>query len=118
MSARMKYRPAANLPSGSFPPGTVTRAMRFTHVAALSDKEYSGWLGGAEVLSERMANIAPQALASASSRNEAAALINNDSDDGTWKTWDNGQSGAGQIVSTEHSEIVTLVWPHDVRLRD
>ena len=39
----------------------------------LADKDYAGWLGGALVLADRVANIAPQALASASSRNESAA---------------------------------------------
>ncbi|HWE04659.1 MAG TPA: hypothetical protein VG326_19795 [Tepidisphaeraceae bacterium] len=99
------------------PPGTVTRALRFTHVAALSDTDYSGWLGGAEVLADRVANIAPQAIAGAGSRNEAAPLINNLTDDGTWKTWDNGRDGAAQIVSADHPEYVMLVWAQDVPIR-
>ncbi len=99
------------------PPGTSTRALRFTHVAPPADKEYSGWLGGAQILRERYANLAPQAIASASSRNEAAALLNNGTDDNTWKAWDNGKDGAEQIVSPQHPELVTLVWPRPVSLR-
>ena len=99
------------------PPGTTTRALRFTHTAAPVDKEYAGWLGGAFVLAERVANIAPQALASASSRNEAAGLLNNSTDDNTWKAWDNGKEGAEQVVSPEHPEWITLVWPRAVSVR-
>ena len=43
------------------PPGTNTRALRFSHVAKATDDRYSGWLGGVYILSERMANVAPQA---------------------------------------------------------
>ncbi len=99
------------------PPGTTTRALRFSHVAAPADKEYAGWLGGALVLADRLANIAPQALASAGSRNEAASLLNNNSDDNTWKAWDNGKDGAERIVSPEHPEWIMLVWPRAVPVR-
>ena len=47
------------------PPGTATRALRFTHTAAASDPSYHGWLGGAFVLARRVANVAPQATAAA-----------------------------------------------------
>lgn len=99
------------------PPGTTTRALRFTHTAAPSDKEYAGWLGGALLLAERYANLAPQAIAGASHRNEAADLVINGSDDNTWKTWDNGKQGADQPVSPEHPEWILLVWPRPVPLR-
>ena len=45
-----------------FPPGTKTRALRFTHTAQPTDSSYSGWLGGAYVLPERMANVALAAI--------------------------------------------------------
>ena len=43
----------------TLPPGTTTRALRFTHSSQPSDTKYAGWLGGALVLAERLANIAP-----------------------------------------------------------
>lgn len=43
------------------PPGTMTRALRFTHTAQPTDKLYAGALGGVLVLAERVANLAPRA---------------------------------------------------------
>ncbi|HEV7866996.1 MAG TPA: hypothetical protein VGO90_04905 [Chthoniobacteraceae bacterium] len=99
------------------PAGTHTRALRFTHTAAPADKEYAGSLAGAFVLSERVTNIAPQALTATSSRNEAAHLVNNRNDDGLWKAWDNGKEGGEQVVSPERPEWITLTWPRAVSLR-
>ncbi len=79
-----------------FPTEISTRALRFTHTAQLNDKSYAGLLGGVYVLSQRFANLAPQAIATSSSRNEAANLINNESNDGTWRAWDNGDAGGAQ----------------------
>ena len=96
------------------PPGTVARALRFSHTAQASDPKYAGWLAGALILPARVANIAPQALAAAGTRDEAAAKFNNGKDD--QKPWDNGATGAAQAVSPEHPEWVMLVWPRAVSL--
>ena len=48
------------------PPGTVTRAIRFTHTTAAADARYAGWLGGVAVMAERAVNLAPQAMVSVS----------------------------------------------------
>ena len=98
------------------PAGQRTRALRFTHRAELADKSFAGWLGGVLVLADRFANLAPQALASASAHQEAASRINNESNDGTWKAWDNGKEGAAQLISPEHPEWVLLTWPTPVTL--
>ena len=98
------------------PPGTQTRALRFTHLAAPTDPNTNGWLGGAFLLAERLANLAPQGNVSASARNEAAGRINNSSNDGTWNTWDNGMEGAAHLVTPQDPEWVLLVWPQPVRL--
>ena len=98
------------------PVGTSTRALRFTHVAETSDKSYKGTLGGAEVLSERMVNLAPQALVVTKSRSEAAERITNEVAD-TWGAWDNGKTGAEAVVSPEHPESIILVWPRPVTVR-
>ncbi len=97
------------------PPGARTRALRFTHKAIVSDPQYGGYLGGAMILSERMANVAPQAIASASAREEAAALLVNSNDEG-WNPWDNGKEGAEQPVTPEHAAWVMLTWPRPIPL--
>ncbi len=98
------------------PSGTQTRALRFTHTAAASDPSYHGWLGGAFVLAQRMANVAPQATVSASARDEDAARINNGLNDRTWGAWDNGPEGAAETVSQQRPAWVILTWPREVRL--
>jgi len=98
------------------PPRVATRAVRFTHTAEPTEKSYAGWLGGACVLSGRVANLAPQAVAAATARNEAADRINNETNDGTWGAWDNGPQGAERPISREHPECITLVWPQPVEL--
>ncbi len=100
----------------TLPPGTSTRALRFTHVAAPADPKYAGWLGGALVLAERVVNVAPQAMIVASERDEAAAKVI-DSKDDTWKAWDNGKDGGSHVISSEQPESITLIWPTDVSLQ-
>ena len=98
------------------PPGTITRALRFTHDAVSSDPKYEGRLGGALVLAGRFSNMAPQAIASASVMDEKAALINNRSNDNMWQTWRNGEEGAAQAVSPEHPDWLQLTWPEKIPL--
>jgi DNA-binding beta-propeller fold protein YncE len=97
-----------------FPPGTKTRALRFTHDAKASDPKYAGKLQGAIVLADRLVNIAAQAIASASARDEAASVLNNDKA-GHNHEWDNGKEGASQRISAEHPEWVQLTWPQAVQ---
>ncbi|MEO5714407.1 MAG: hypothetical protein ABIT37_13045 [Luteolibacter sp.] len=97
-------------------PGTRTRALRFTHLAAASDPTYEGRLGGALVLADRYTNAAPQAIATASAQLEKAELINNSTNDGMWKTWRNGEEGAAQPVSRERPEWLQLTWPRKIPL--
>ena len=98
------------------PPQTSTRALRFTHVAAPTETTYHGWLGGAFVLSRRMVNLAPTATVTTGSRNDAAARLNDESNNKTWGTWDNGPDGGTQVVSAAHPEWVLLTLPHPERL--
>ena len=76
------------------PPGTTTRALRFTHNAELTDNTYAGCLGAAMVLSQRLANVAPAAVASASNNNDKATLLNNEYAEGWGATWDNAPDPA------------------------
>ncbi|MBI3879971.1 MAG: hypothetical protein HY301_07885, partial [Verrucomicrobia bacterium] len=100
----------------SLPPGTSTRALRFTHTAEATEKNFAGWLGSIFVSSERLVNVAPQAVASASANPQKAGLLNNESHDHTWGTWDNFEESGTPLVS-ERAPEVTLVWPRAVTLR-
>ncbi|MCX7008593.1 MAG: hypothetical protein NTY53_15300 [Kiritimatiellaeota bacterium] len=96
------------------PPGTQTRALRFTHVAEATEKSYAGWLGGFCVLRERLANIAPQAVVAACVNPQHAALITNEHHD-QWTAWDNVEE-VGMLPVAERPAWVTLVWDKPVTL--
>jgi hypothetical protein len=99
------------------PPGTTTRALRFTHTAQPADPHYNCYLGGVYALSERVANIAPQAIAVTASRNETAGKLNDGINNNTWGAWDNGKDGRDAEITKENPESILLVWPRDVSLR-
>jgi len=101
----------------TFAPGTSTRALRFTHDAKPADPAYAGYLGGLYALPDRLANVAPQAVAVTRARNEAASKLTNGTNDGTWGAWDNGKEGAPVEISKENPETILLVWPSGVPLR-
>ncbi len=98
------------------PAATLTRAVRFSHVPAAGDREMAGWLGGMWVLPDRLGNVAPQALAQSSARDDASAKLVDESHNRQWNTWDNGEQGAAVPVSAEHPEVITLTWSKPVRL--
>jgi len=102
------------------PPGTTTRALRFTHVAVATDTKYEGALGAALVMADRFNNAALQATAAASAENQHASRINNGAND-AWKTWENRGydqpvSDGVPVVSPEHPEWVLLAWAAPVKL--
>lgn len=97
------------------PPGTTTRALRFTHTPSPGDREMSGSLGGVWLHEKRLLNIAPQAIAQSRARDDASAkLIDERHND--WATWDNGEQGAALKVDESHPEFITLTWPRAVTL--
>src|SRR5581483_7261033 len=99
----------------TLPPGTKTRALRFTHAASEADKDYAGWIGGAYLLAGRFADPAAQALATASANeHHASKIVNGKHDD--WSPWDN-VSESSAVVSPEHPEWVLLSWPAEIPLR-
>ncbi len=102
------------------PPGTSTRALRFSHAAEASDEAYAGHLEGAFISRERWNNLAPQALAGAAANLPKAGLLNNSRRD-TFAEWDNLSSEAPApaglpAVSPQYSQRVMLTWPAPVRL--
>ncbi|MCW3052383.1 MAG: repeat containing protein, partial [Chthonomonadales bacterium] len=107
----------------TLPPGTKTRALRFAHAPAPTDKSYAGWLGGAYLLSERMANVAPQALVVTRANPENSERINDSENNHLWGAWDNiprettSLSDRMEPVSATHPEDIHLLWPQSVTLR-
>jgi len=93
---------------------TQTRALRFTHAAAVTDPNYSGMLGGVYLLSSRFANLAPQASVLTSANASAAPLLI-DEKDHSWATWDNGPEFLHPVTPTT-PEWIILSWPHPVQL--
>ena len=57
------------------PPGTQTRALRFSHRPSPGDPEMAGWLGGVWINEQRLGNVAPQALAQSVAREDASAKL-------------------------------------------
>lgn len=98
------------------PPGTKTRAMRFSHAPAAGDREMAGWLGGVWITEACLGNVAPQALAQSAARDDASAKLVDESNNRQWETWDNGEKGAAFPISPEHPEFITLTWPKPVPL--
>lgn len=94
----------------------TVRAMRITHDAQAADTSYAGWLGGAYLLPTRMANLAPLAVASASSNDQNAKRLNNGQTDG-WSMWENAAEMRPEPVSQQQAEWVLLAWPAPVELR-
>jgi hypothetical protein len=97
------------------PSVTNTRAVRFTHIAALTDPDYAGALEGVYLLSSRFANLAPQATVIVSSNSRAAPLLV-DEKYNLWLSWDNGPEFLNP-VSSAHPEWIVLSWTHPVSLR-
>lgn len=102
------------------PPGTRTRAIRFTHIPVVNDVKYEGRLTGVLVTANRFINIADQASASAKTNNQQAQKFINGSTD-IYAPWDNQDARSepvvGQaVVSEQNSEWVILSWPQEVKL--
>lgn len=100
----------------TLPPGTTTRALRFTHVTAPLDKSYAGWVGGVFVLPARLANLAPAAQVFTSHNQKYAGKLTDGSNNNIWGTWDNAPDADTPVVSPEHPVAITLAWPKPVTL--
>ncbi len=96
------------------PPGTTTRALRFTHTAMPADSSYAGALGGVYLLTARVANLAPQALVTASANTKAAGLLVDEQYNG-WLAWDNGPAFLHPVTAAT-PETITLTWTRPVAI--
>ncbi|RYD37688.1 MAG: hypothetical protein EOP87_03040, partial [Verrucomicrobiaceae bacterium] len=108
-----------NLSLWILPPGTSSRAVRFTHHAKATDTDYRGSLSGVVLSSTRFMNEAWNANAAASIRNQHAGRLTNGDHD-SWNAWENQEKGKAPadaaVISTEHPEWVTLSWRKPVSL--
>ena len=98
------------------PPGTMTRALRLTHVPSPTDPSYAGWIGGVALLAGRYANVATQATVIAVHSPEKAGRLVDEANDSLSGMWDNGSAGGDVVVSADHPEIMTLVWPQPMTM--
>lgn len=107
---------ASDLALWVLPPGTQTRALRFSHTAETTQLRYAGTLGGAAVLPVRAANLAPQAqvLTVADSRN--ARRLNDEMGKNSWANLDEKEGDRAQTVA-EAPEPALLIWPRPVKVR-
>jgi hypothetical protein len=100
-----------------FPPETRTTAIRFKHTSQVTEKSYAGWLGGINVLSERIVNVAPYAHVFATGQNQYADRVNDETNNDMRIVWSSGDEGGEFAVSPEHPEYVSLVWNQPVTLQ-
>jgi hypothetical protein len=98
------------------PPGTKTRALRFTTEKPDSPEPAGGLLVGASVFVERLANLAPDATVLASSHEALAGRLN----DGAYNLldpWDDDDGARARPLAPDHPEWIMFVWPQRVPLR-
>ena len=98
------------------PPGSTTRALRFSHLPAPADNELGGRLGGVYLLAGRYADLAPQGRVAVSAETNHGSRLN-DGIDNNWGLWSNGDKGAEQVVSPDHPADIVLAFPAPVALR-
>lgn len=106
------------------PPHTTTQAIRFSRspssvADATETGKYSAFLQGAYVLADRLANLAPGAIAVAGNSNDKAAKVINGARDNFWSGWENIAPGSAASARPlgEASEWLLLAWPRPVSLR-
>lgn len=99
------------------PAVVTTRALRFTHIAKPTDRIYGGSIGCLSVLSERYANLAPEAVVTARSNLPHVARLT-DQTHNHWLSWGNIDASNGERPKTiaEDPEWVMLTWPRPVAL--
>jgi hypothetical protein len=95
------------------PPGTKTRAIRFSHQPKITDQQYAGSVSGIYILSQRDTNIAPLGKASASDKSDIADRLNNDTYE-MWNAWEN--LGLDSKTTSANKPWVMLKWAKPVSI--
>ena len=103
-----------------FPPGSSSRALRYSHTPKATDSVYLGILKGSAILKERLVNIAPMALATASKDNRHVNMVNDEVHD-SWNTWQNTKQNDPNnaklpVISSQNAEWIMLNWSKPVSL--
>jgi hypothetical protein len=99
----------------TLPQTTRTQAIRFTHMAQPTDKTYAGSLGNVALFSDRWANVAPQAVASAGASDQNAFRLNDESVKTVWENISMHDAIRPKTIA-EDPEWAMLVWPKSVTL--
>ena len=99
------------------PPGTKTRALRFSAEDRGRMKvRFLGHLAGVYLLSERMINLAPESSILCSNNQDRAKYLT-DHRRGGWKAvWQNEWQERQRPVSPDRPESLLLLWPSEVRI--
>jgi len=102
------------------PPGTNTRAIRFSHQPEASDLKYEGWLGGVTLAADRLANLADVAQVSSKTNSQMAKKLTNGLSDryATWETVDARQLpiASDPVISMQNPEWILLNWSQPVKI--
>ncbi len=101
----------------TLPTAVTTRAIRFTHTAQPNDRSYAGQLAAA-IFPARLANLAPQALATTSASDQNAFRLNDENaiNKGIWENISSRDGDRPKTIA-ENPEWGMLVWPGPVTLQ-
>ena len=123
-ASRIVARQVCNAPADEdqfalwvLPPNTLTRAVRFTHTADITEKTYNGFLRGVYLLRDRYVNIAPQAEVIAYKNPQHAGSLTDERLNGFWGAWDNWDDATAQPITPAQPGWILLTWPRPVTLR-
>ena len=100
----------------TLPRVTETRAIRFTHMPDATDTAYAGTLAGVALVSERYANVAPQAVIAASANDNKADSIA-DERLNTWVCWDNWSDAKPPLPVADRAPWLLLSWSEPRTIR-
>ena len=99
----------------TLPPNTMTRAVRITHDAAVTDKDYAGRLDGLVLFTDRLTDIAPLGTPAASANtHEAGRLVNGTID--RWDSWDSETDNPMSPTLAAEPAWVMMTWAEPVPL--
>ena len=97
------------------PPGTQTRAVRFSYNSPAADKDHRGQLSGVYLMTERYENVARNAQVSVSSNPGIAGTIT-DGSLSFQSEWTSAPERK-EPLSAQSPEWVSLIWPQKIPLR-
>ena len=111
-----KWKFGKELSVWSIPPGTTSRALRFTYDCPPDEQKRAGGLSGVYVMSGSYENLAGSALPF-TARNQRAASLLNDGDYGKGAGWSSGDNDQRPVISAENPETVSLLWERPLELQ-